>query len=263
MSTIALLAAQDALVLAAVIVLIALAYARNPLFVPAVSATVLFGAHTVLSSIVAMHGLGPLGPDTVVLTWIMQERSAAATTAMSVVSAAGGTLGMVVVAVATCAVLLWQRRIRAAAVVVVALGGAGVLVVVVKNLVARPRPPQSWQLAAESSYSLPSGHALSSTVVLGIVAAVVVTRTTRTLIRWTTVALAAGAVAAIGVSRLYLGVHWPSDVLDGWLLGGAWLTVCVGALFRVEPSPGEVAAADPLIPLGSIPAHEDRPPARR
>ncbi|GAY10936.1 phosphatase PAP2 family protein [Pseudonocardia sp. N23] len=263
MSAIALLAAQDAIVIAAVVVVIAFAYARHPLAIPSVIVTVLFGAHSALTSTVVMDGLGPLGSDSVILMWIIQQRSATVTTVMTVVSALGGTVGMVVVAAVACVSLLWKRRIRAAVVVAAAGGGAGALVVLVKNLLARPRPPQSWRLAVETTYSLPSGHALSSTVVLGIVAAAVVTGASRPHIGRIAILLATGIGAAIGVSRLYLAVHWPSDVVDGWLLGGAWLTVCVCALVRVEHPPGEVAASDHPAALGSDPAREDPPAGGR
>jgi undecaprenyl-diphosphatase len=234
MSTTALLMVQDAVFIATFVGVVVLAFAGHRLAVPAGIVTVVLGTHAALSSAVVLGGLGPIGPDATLLALVMAQRSVAATTVMTVITDLGGAIAMILVAALTCVALLWQRRVRAALVMVVALGGAGLLVVGVKNLLARPRPPQTWHLVVETNYSFPSGHALSSLVVLGMVAAVVATGTTRTWVRSGVVIGGAGAVVLIGVSRLYLGVHWPSDVLDGWLLGAAWLAVCVAVLNHVE-----------------------------
>jgi membrane-associated phospholipid phosphatase len=96
----------------------------------------------------------------------------------------------------------------------------------------------------ETNPALPSGHALGSIVVLGVLAAVVVLATRRTLLRVAAVAVAALGVLTIGVSRLYLGVHWLTDVVTGWFLGGAWLAVCVTTLCVLSRrrSAGQVGA---------------------
>jgi undecaprenyl-diphosphatase len=96
----------------------------------------------------------------------------------------------------------------------------------------------------ENNPALPSGHALGSIVVLGVLAAVVLLATHRTLLRVAAVAAAALGVLTIGVSRLYLGVHWLTDVVTGWFLGGAWLAVCVTALcvLNRRRSAGQVGA---------------------
>lgn len=229
-----LLTAQYGVVIAAFVAMIALAFARHRFAVPAGITMVLLAAHALLSSAVVLGGRGPIGPDGAVLGWFVAHRSVAVTAVMIGVSNAGGTVGMVVVAALTCAFLLRARRVRAAVVVAVAGAGAGLLVVVVKNVLARPRPPLQGRITVETTFSLPSGHALSSLVVLGMVAAVVVTTAAPRVARCGVTVLAGAVVVVIGVSRLYLAVHWPSDVLDGWLLGGAWLTLCICALLQLE-----------------------------
>ena len=96
----------------------------------------------------------------------------------------------------------------------------------------------------ETNPALPSGHALGSIVVLGVLAAVVLLATHRTLLRVAAMAAAALGVLTIGVSRLYLGVHWLTDVVTGWFLGGAWLAVCVTTLcvLNRRRSAGQVGA---------------------
>lgn len=193
-------------------------------------AAVLFAAYSLFVDGVADPG--PLAAaDAPVLNWMIAQRDGGNLDKVMIeISNVGGTLGMSLLAAAGAAVLLWLRHIREATVVVVAGAGAAVLVEGFKALNARDRPPVATQLVYESSYALPSGHSLSSIVVIGILAVVAAAMLRSTLGRALVGVLAVAAVGAIGVSRLYLGVHWLTDVLAGWSLGGAWLALCIGAL---------------------------------
>jgi undecaprenyl-diphosphatase len=98
---------------------------------------------------------------------------------------------------------------------------------VMKYTFERPRPSVVEWVTQVSSPSFPSGHAMGSLVVFASLA-LVITRLTRTKgLRAFTWALAALLVAAVGASRLYLGVHYPSDVIAGYLAGTGWLGVVV------------------------------------
>jgi undecaprenyl-diphosphatase len=168
--------------------------------------------------------------DSWTLGWFVAHRSDAVTIAMSVVSNVGGTVGMAALALIGATLLLRIRRRAEAGIVLGAALGAGALVTTFKNLYDRARPPVADRLAVETNAALPSGHALGSIVTLGVLAAVVVLVARRPAARAAAVASTGVAVVTIGVSRLYLGVHWLTDVLTGWLLGGAWLALCVTAL---------------------------------
>ena len=127
---------------------------------------------------------------------------------------------------------LWGERARAALVA----GGMAIgwgISQAAKIIVDRARPPAADALIAlPSSASMPSGHAFNTLVFLGLLVYLV--------FRWRDGRAAAAAVSAavvaavvaglIGVSRVYLGVHWLSDVLGGWSLGGAWLAVLLAAV---------------------------------
>jgi membrane-associated phospholipid phosphatase len=190
---------------------------------------------TVVDAVADPDGIS--AADAPVLHWLVEHRTPAATATALAVTSVGGTAGMTVLA-AVIALVLWFRRRRwEAGVVIVAAAGAGVLVETLKNLYDRPRPPEATRLAVETNYSLPSGHALGSAVVLGIVAAVAVVALRGVAARTTAVVLAVLAVAAIGLSRLYLGVHWLTDVLNGWLVGGTWLALCITLLVHRRPVP--------------------------
>jgi len=120
--------------------------------------------------------------------------------------------------------LLWRRGlpIVAAAAPAFALGVTAFLGELTKRLVDRGRPPVSLRLLVEGEPSFPSGHAADSAAVyltLGLVLAVFVFR--RPLSRVAVVAGAGMVAGAVGISRLVLGVHWPSDVLAGWALGAS------------------------------------------
>lgn len=188
-------------------------------------ASVLFLAHAILAESVAVGG-PPATADPPVLDWMVHHRTAALTWVFSRISACGGTVGMVILAT-VAAVALWAAHHWRAALGVAVTGAVSApLVVYSKDLYGRSRPPLDVQVVPESSLSFPSGHALGSIVVIGIIAVVVVallpSRGPRILVS----CLAALAVALIGLSRLYLGVHWLTDVLAGWLLGGALLALC-------------------------------------
>jgi membrane-associated phospholipid phosphatase len=201
---------------------------------------------SIVDAVADPDGISAADPPT--LQWMVEHRSPAATAFFQAVAAAGGTLGMAVVATAAVAVLWARRRLLDGAVVAVAALGSGLLVDLLKNFYDRPRPPDLTKLGPETNYSLPSGHALGSIVVLGAVTAVVVLAVRRPGVRAAVVTLAALAVVTIGLSRLYLGVHWLTDVLDGWLVGGTWLALCVTFLVRRRPAD---RAAGPTTRSGS------------
>ncbi|WFG42333.1 phosphatase PAP2 family protein [Pseudonocardia alni] len=173
------------------------------------------------------------GADRPVLDWMIVHRTPDLTSLMEAVSRYGGTNGTLLLAAAAVAVLLVTRRWWDALAVAVATGGVAVLVPTFKDLYGRTRPPVATQLVVEPDLSLPSGHALGAIVVIGIIA-VVLGRAVRST-GWRVVlgAVAAAAVLTISLSRLYLGVHWVTDVATSWTLGGAWLAVVVTGLMWV------------------------------
>ncbi len=135
----------------------------------------------------------------------------------------------------------------------IALGAA--IIEIVKRVVGRTRPEILEPILVETGFSFPSGHSANAMVAYGIVA-VVVGRTT--LGRWTRVAiqvLLGAVIVLVGISRVWLGVHFPTDVIGGWALGA--VAVCAyAALTRPAlPAPGaEAAAVDPAAPRSDPPA---------
>lgn len=138
----------------------------------------------------------------------------------------GGIIGTTVLT-GGIALLLWGRRMRRmATLLVTGVGGAVVLNLLLKAVFQRDRP-QLWErLVTENSHSFPSGHAMaSSALAFSLV-----------VIYWPTkwrvpVMLAAGLyMVVIALTRLYLGVHYPTDILAGWAVSAAWIATMVYAL---------------------------------
>jgi membrane-associated phospholipid phosphatase len=153
-----------------------------------------------------------------------------ATSFLSTVTTLGSTAGLALVAAAAAAYLVPRGRGRDAALVVVTLVGAQLVTWVLKAIFERPRPTFDDPVATASWFSFPSGHALSSLAVYGALAYVVARRVSSPRARIAVVGGAALLVATIGFSRLYLGVHYLTDVLAGYSAGLALLLLAIGAL---------------------------------
>ena len=142
-----------------------------------------------------------------------------------------GSLALLV-PVVLLAGLAWGRRRRTWSPLLLALStlaGAQVLIEVLKRLVGRPRPGTALALVDSHGFAFPSGHALAAAAVWGLVA-VLCGRWARRGAARAAAVTAAGVLALVaGGSRVYLGVHWPTDVLGGWALGAAWGAVVVTA----------------------------------
>ena len=169
--------------------------------------------------------------DLAVYSGWVGARSSGATALAIAVTDAGGIAAMASLAAAAAAWCWWRGRTLDAVLAVGAMAGAGLLIRLLKELFDRPRPPEATRLVVETNESLPSGHALMSVVVMGTL--VVLAWAGRSVLARAAMTCAALAwVVAIGVTRLYLGVHWFSDVLAGWLVGAMWLALCVALWHR-------------------------------
>ena len=132
-------------------------------------------------------------------------------------------------------VTLWLRRRRQPALLIaVTMAGAAILSAGTKTLVGRPRPVVALTVDRASGKSFPSGHALTSLVAVGLLVLLLWPASSARQ-RLGLLAAAVVVVAAIGFSRLVLGVHYLSDVLGGWLIGGLWL-LSSRRLFRRRPA---------------------------
>lgn len=193
----------------------------------------------VLAAVVSRHGW--VGFDEPIIALVANLRIASGL--WRAVTELGGGGVLLPVGTGLLLWLLWLRRPADAIVVALALIGANLFTDAVKDLVARPRPPDP-QLVPATGYSFPSGHALNSTATYGLVAL----HAWRSRLALTGRRLALTVPAAIpllvGLSRA-LGVHFPSDVLGGWLAGLAVLLAVAGITWSTTPATREAARSDP------------------
>ena len=153
-----------------------------------------------------------------------------------VVSALGYQWGVVPADIALTLGLLVARRWREATFAGVSLGGSALLNMATKQFFQRDRPALWESIAPEHTFSFPSGHAMGSATL----AMVVVLLCWHTRFRWPTVVLAALFALTVGASRIYLGVHYPSDILGGWAAGIAWVSGVYLVLHRIRERPWQV-----------------------
>jgi undecaprenyl-diphosphatase len=188
--------------------------------------------------------------DRPITSYVVDHRTAWLTIAMRAVTTLGSTAVLIpVIAVTGASFKLRRGTWTPLALLAIAQLGSIALYDTVKVLVARPRPAVGHLVATATGYAFPSGHATQAVAVWGAIALLLIPTVSNR-----TGKIAGGAAAAViamlvGVSRVYLGVHWSTDVLGGWALGALWLTVLV-----VSRPQSVASAARPAAPDRSTPA---------
>jgi undecaprenyl-diphosphatase len=157
-------------------------------------------------------------------------------------SALGYEWGVVPFDIALVVVLAIRQRMREGLFAGLALGGSALLNLATKQVFARERPSLWESIAPESTFSFPSGHAMGSMTL----AWVCLLLAWRTPWRWPVLVAAVLFTVMVGLSRVYLGVHYPSDILAGWTAASVWAVGCFFLVFRHDRHPWELreAAAD-------------------
>lgn len=167
----------------------------------------------------------PTGFDLTVRNGLRSMETAKLTALMWGASVYAAPSRLIPLGLAAAAVFLVRGWRRGALLAVVTLAGGGLLDLGFKVLFARARPEAFFDYyPAPTSFSFPSGHALTATCFFGGIAVLVShrleSRVTQTLVWLVAIAL----ILLVGISRIYLGVHYPTDVLGGWAVGVIWVT---------------------------------------
>jgi undecaprenyl-diphosphatase len=169
---------------------------------------------------------GSTGFDSSVTSWMVAHRAPVWTTLAHVVSTLGSQTVLIPVTGLVAATLAARRRFVPAGLLIAAWGGAIGLYSLTKHSVHRPRPPSNiWLTQVGQTTSFPSGHAtqsLATFLALALVGAAWLCKPP-----WIGRLLALILAAGVGWSRVYLGVHWSTDVLAGWLIATVWFTIVI------------------------------------
>ena len=165
--------------------------------------------------------------DQTVATTLHEMASPPLTTFFLIVTAFGSVETIALLGLLVAGVLAWRRSWLMMGTWLAAVVGGQLLDQILKQFFARPRPYFEHPLLLESSYSFPSGHTMESLVVYGMLAYFAVLALESWRARTAVVFGAALVVLLIGLSRMYLGVHYFSDVVAGYAAGGVWLSALI------------------------------------
>jgi undecaprenyl-diphosphatase len=177
--------------------------------------------------------------DTFVRTAVHQLATPGLTLLMQVFSFLGSVAAVTAMCLVAICVSVYCRRTRAAALLAITMLGVAVLDVALKHAFHRPRPAAFFG-ATPSTYSFPSGHALGSFCFYGMLAAILAARAGGWGSKFCVWTSAVVLVGMIGFSRIYLGVHYPSDVIAGYCVAAVWVGA-IGFLDRMREDHGTTA----------------------
>lgn len=156
----------------------------------------------------------PIGPEWVEL-------------AMRDITSLGGVTFIVIITVIVAGFLLLQKNYNAMWLILIATIGGALLNLGLKEWIGRGRPPIIFHLVYVNSLSFPSGHSMISAIVYLTQASLLARIQKKKSIRVYIITIALILTFLIGISRVYLGVHYPTDVLAGWSIGFAWALFCL------------------------------------
>jgi undecaprenyl-diphosphatase len=156
----------------------------------------------------------PIGPD-----WVEEI--------MRDFTAMGGMAILTLTTVAVAGFFLLQRKFASTLYLLVSVGGGLLISSVAKNLFDRPRPDLVPYGSVVHTASFPSGHSMLAAVTYLTLGVLVARTLPQRRLKVYVLSLATLVTILVGVSRVYLGVHWPTDVLAGWLAGVAWACLCM------------------------------------
>ena len=197
------------------------------------AASLSFGSFVKITSELLEHEVR--GLDSSILHAVAQMRRPWLTgIAMDVTALGSLTLVALISAIALFIFLSLKDRPAAWQLLLTSVG-AGIWTVITKNVIERPRPEDVTHLVQVSGFSYPSGHSLVSASLYLTIAILAARHLPTTKSRVLVLSLAIVIISLVGLSRVYLGVHYPSDVASGLSLGAAWALLLAGLFSIIEP----------------------------
>lgn len=172
--------------------------------------------------------------DTQLAAWFHTHSTPLMTQVMLIIGNLQGTLEMSICALLFWIFLMWKKQRYWLLALILTVPGGMLLNLLMKQIFQRARPSFTDPIITLTTYSFPSGHAAGATLFYGVLAAFLVARILKWRWRVVVVLVAILLVALVGFSRIYLGVHYLSDVLAGVAEGVAWLALCLTAIHTLR-----------------------------
>jgi len=169
------------------------------------------------------------------------------------ITALGGTVLRIVFSIAALTALLLLGMKREAVLMLATLLSGALVEVALKALVGRPRPKIVPHLTEAAGMSFPSGHSFNSALGFIAIALAFATLSNRRAVRWTIIGSAIAASMFVALSRVWLGVHYPSDAIAGWLGGAGWAFLAAALLYKPAKIVADRAGATPGPDLQALP----------
>lgn len=172
--------------------------------------------------------------DLLVAHWFGANSTPVVTAAMRLLGRLHGPIAMTAMVCGLALFLAWRREWHWLMTFLIVVPGGMLLNAVIKEIIHRPRPDFSDLVLTLTTYSFPSGHAAAATLFYGFLATYVIVHLRAWRWRVLVAIIALFVIVAIGLSRIYLQVHYLSDVLGGMTEGVAWLALCVTAMNTLQ-----------------------------
>jgi membrane-associated phospholipid phosphatase len=167
--------------------------------------------------------------DFQIIQWVQALITSQLTSVMKFFTFMGSVRAIVFLFLLLCFFMIWRKKVWEAIFLLLAIGGGTVFNLFLKWIFHRERPTLH-PLVQETGYSFPSGHSMGSFIFYGMLGYFLFLFFERRAAKAASVVLISLLIFMIGFSRIYLGVHYPSDVLAGFAAGGAWLVICIMGL---------------------------------
>lgn len=162
--------------------------------------------------------------DDLVRTKVQSFASPGLTSAMRVLTRLGSTIGLTVIGAIVIALFLYMRRLQYIGLLLLAMAGQGILQYSFKTIFERQRPQAMFDYVIGDTPSFPSGHSIAATCFFGLLAYLVTLNLSSTAQKIAVWSLAVVTILMVGFSRVYFDVHYPSDVIAGYLAGIIWIS---------------------------------------
>lgn len=136
----------------------------------------------------------------------------------------GGVIGLIILAIVVSTILIIKKKTLMGILIWVNLACSGLLNQILKRIVQRPRPTE-YRLIEENGYSFPSGHSMVSAAFYGFFIYLIFKNVKNKYIKWSSISFLSLLIILIGISRIYLGVHYTSDVMAGFVISISYLVI--------------------------------------